>query len=663
MKYRLFGIRRLLLCLAVLFAFGKTAIAQPGIDSIQVLIDAATNDSIKVDRLIDQSYEYLNTDLDKSIEVGKKAEALAKSIGYKMGLAYSHKAIGLGYYYMAEQVEALTSWQLALNVFREIDFKAGVSNMLSNLGAIYYNEGDYPKASDYYLQSLKVAEEIKDTLRQLTALTNIGAVYSDNFATHDKALDYSLRALKLSEIIKDQDAIATNSVNIGEIYLAAQQDSLALYFFEKSLNAMNVTDGVIHTMVSISKVYTLREEYDTALEYLNDAIKLADDLNAKSQKAHALTFLGETYREMGNYAAATTKYKEAATLLVELKDLKDLENAYGGLDAIYKETAQYDSAYKYHELLMVVKDSAYNIEVDKVVQNQMFNFQIEKKQDEINFLVKEQELKDLDLKRQKVIRNLVTAGFFSVILFLLVVVKQKRSITKEKDRSERLLLNILPYEVAEELKDKGSSDAQTFAEVSVLFTDFKGFTSHSEKLTASELVKEINEYFKAFDEIITKYKIEKIKTIGDAYMAAGGVPIKTNNGVVNVILAAMEMQAFVEQRKIELKDNELEPFSMRAGIHTGQVVAGIVGVKKFQYDIWGDTVNTASRMESNGGVGEVNISEATYNQIKDFEHFTFIKREELEVKGKGKMQMYFVRLKEGANLDEIAAEAAANLEA
>ncbi|MBK6830929.1 MAG: hypothetical protein IPG92_09445 [Flavobacteriales bacterium] len=180
----------------------------------------------------------------------------------------------------------------------------------------------------------------------------------------------------------------------------------------------------------------------------------------------------------------------------------------------------------------------------------------------------------------------------------------------EKERSDELLRNILPDEVAEELKAKGHADAKHFDNVTILFTDFKGFTEASEKLSPQELVEELNTCFKAFDGIITARGIEKIKTIGDAYMCAGGLPVPSSSTPAGVVHAALEMQAFMIARKKERDAARMPFFEMRVGIHTGPVVAGIVGVKKFAYDIWGDTVNTASRMESSGEVGQVNISES-----------------------------------------------------
>ncbi len=224
------------------------------------------------------------------------------------------------------------------------------------------------------------------------------------------------------------------------------------------------------------------------------------------------------------------------------------------------------------------------------------------------------------------------------------VQERTAQLRSERDRSEGLLLNILPSEVAEELKNTGEAQARHFDTVTILFTDFKGFTQLSEQVTPTELVAELNTCFKAFDAIITARGIEKIKTIGDAYMAAGGLPDPASSTPAGVVHAALEMQTFMKQHKAEREAAGKPFFEMRVGIHSGPVVAGIVGVKKFQYDIWGDTVNTASRMESSGEVGQVNISEATYALVKNETGLSFTPRGKVQAKGKGEMEMYYVSL-------------------
>ncbi len=220
------------------------------------------------------------------------------------------------------------------------------------------------------------------------------------------------------------------------------------------------------------------------------------------------------------------------------------------------------------------------------------------------------------------------------------VVKQKEELVVEKKKSDQLLLNILPYETAEELKERGKASVKHYDLVSVLFTDFVGFTKIAEKLKPEELVKDLDQYFKAFDEIMEKYGIEKIKTIGDAYMCAGGLPIPNKNNPIKVVLAGLEMHRLVDKINEQKKANGEAVWTIRLGIHTGEAIAGVVGKKKFAYDIWGDTVNTASRIESGGEMGKVNISGPTYDRVKEYFNCTY--RGKLPAKNKGEIDMYFV---------------------
>ena len=217
------------------------------------------------------------------------------------------------------------------------------------------------------------------------------------------------------------------------------------------------------------------------------------------------------------------------------------------------------------------------------------------------------------------------------------VTMRTAEIVSEKQKSDDLLRNILPEEVANELKQKGSSEAKYFDHVTVIFTDFVDFTKAGERLTPQQLVDELHTCFKAFDDIASKYNIEKIKTIGDAYLAVSGLPAADHNHAENTVRAALDIKAFMNERKKRLPATT---FDIRIGLHSGAVVAGIVGVKKFAYDIWGDTVNTAARMEQSSLPDKINISQTTYELIKD--KFICTYRGEIAAKNKGDMNMYFV---------------------
>lgn len=234
---------------------------------------------------------------------------------------------------------------------------------------------------------------------------------------------------------------------------------------------------------------------------------------------------------------------------------------------------------------------------------------------------------------------------------MLQLQERNEIIEKEQEKSESLLQNILPPIVAEELKSKGEVQPVYYDSVCVLFTDFKGFTNVAETMTVEELVKELDACFFYFDEVVQKYNLEKIKTIGDSYMCAGGLPEKNNTHVIDACLAALEIQNTMNQAK-ELKSMlELPYWELRIGMHVGSVIAGVVGKHKFAYDIWGDTVNTASRMESSGEPGKINISGDMYQYIKSFFHCEY--RGKIQAKNKGGVDMYFLkRLRKKFSRDE-----------
>lgn len=216
------------------------------------------------------------------------------------------------------------------------------------------------------------------------------------------------------------------------------------------------------------------------------------------------------------------------------------------------------------------------------------------------------------------------------------VAERTLALKREKQRSDDLLLNILPAAVAEELMTKGHAVARQHPEVTVMLTDFKNFTQLSELLSPQELVDELNECFTAFDMLLEKYHIEKVKTVGDAYLAVSGLPEPYEDHAFEMVNAAIELRDYMLARKA---DPHRHGFDVRIGVHSGEVVAGIVGIRKFAYDIWGDTVNTAARLEQNCLEGRVNISATTHALVKD--RFCCTYRGEIEAKNKGKLKMYF----------------------
>lgn len=221
-----------------------------------------------------------------------------------------------------------------------------------------------------------------------------------------------------------------------------------------------------------------------------------------------------------------------------------------------------------------------------------------------------------------------------------IINKRTEDLIIEKEKSEALLANVLPKNTASEIMAKGKATKIKYNFVTVLFSDIQGFTKIAEEMNPEVLIDELDKFFFYFDSVVEKFGIEKIKTIGDAYMCAGGIPEKNRTNPVEVILAALEMKAYMNRLKETSELQGMKYWDIRIGIHTGTVVAGVVGQKKLSYDIWGDTVNTASRMESSGEAGKINISGTTFEFVREF--FSCEYRGKMPVKYKGELEMYFV---------------------
>ena len=640
---------------SVLFIlFSTTCLAQdPQIERLKNYIEKSKNDSTKVDTLVELSKQYSIKSPDGAIHFANDAKDLAEKINYSRGVAKALKSIGNAYYYKGKFVESITFWQQALNIFDSLGDKQGVANIQSNLAGIYSTQGEDTKANEFFFSALKIAEEIHDTLRIATTLNNIAVVYQRKKKTQDKTKEFYLRALTFEAGLKDPldyaDLFGSTTAGLGQYYFEKDSGDLrsnpaaldtALMYSEQSLEVRKGTQDESYVLNQLGLIYKVKKDYEKAINYQKQAVEIAKNFESIDDIATSLLGLAQTYLKIGETKLAIQTFKEAERISDETKAIYSLKDIYEGQAQIYARLHDYSNAYKYQYLLLGIKDTIYNIDADKKLQDTQFIFEIEKQEGKINLLTKDAQIQEQELKRQKLVRNSFIGGFAVVLFFAGIFFNQRNKISKEKKRSDELLLNILPSETAEELKSTGTAKAKSFDLVTVMFTDFKNFTQASEKLSPEELVKEINNCYSEFDTIITRYGIEKIKTIGDSYMCAGGLPVTNSTHPEDIVNAGLEMQQFIEKNKAERISKGQPFFDLRLGIHTGPVVAGIVGIKKFAYDIWGDTVNTASRMESSGEIGKVNISGTTYELIKDKFNCTY--RGKIEAKNKGQIDMYFV---------------------
>ncbi len=629
----------LCLCLVTMSFLG---FSQSGTD-----VKAQIGDSTIVNNLLQESKQYFTDSPAKSIAISMQAKLLAEHIKYKSGEAYALKNIGTAYYLQGKYLECLEYLNLSLNIFEEIKDNIGISNMYNNIGVVYYDQGDDVKALDNYLQSLKYAELSGDKLRRLSALNNVGGVYNIKKPTHDKALKYYLLALPICEELGEKEELGAICVNIGSIYFDQKDNQKAMLYFNKALKAYGNSEGSLNAYNAIGKLYTSENKFALAFQNHNKALEQAEKMNAKILIVQSLTGLGDAAVKKGDNKQAQEFYNKAEKLGLEIGANHELKDIYEAMSKSYANTADFSNAFKYQSLFSNIKDTLYNIENDKKLASIQFDFDLQKKQGQINLLTKDKALSDLELKRQKFARNAFAGGLALVCLIAVLIfknyrekVKTNRILDQQKAQIEDLLLNILPSEVAKELQENGKATPRNYETASVMFTDFKSFTTHADKLSPQKLVEELNNCFIAFDNIIGKYKLEKIKTIGDSYMCAGGIPTPDDQQAYNMVRASLEIQQYIIANNKRRESEGLEAWDLRIGIHVGPIVAGVVGKKKYAYDIWGSTVNIASRMESNGAAGQVNISEATYELIKD--KFTCSHRGKINAKNVGDVDMYFV---------------------
>lgn len=529
----------------------------------------------------------------RSLDYYFKALALNDEIGSKSGSAKTNFSIGNVYYALKDFPNALTYYSKAIGQYETLGNKYGIAIAAQGIGSVYNNKGDYAKALEYDLKALKTANGIGNKYIAIACVGNIGNLYN-KLGKHPMALAYSRNALAMAEESGDKHQVAWGLSEIGNVYLSA---------------AIEMSNPPVK---------------DTFFITVPEGLYPPDNSIPKGKAEKLVLAIDYTKRGLDT----ASKYQIPDVMQTCFKNLSDA----------YELKGDYKNANEYADKYIKIKDSIFTNEHSDQVAKISMNY-IYSKERAIDSVATADARKaaSMKLERQRRYTWIGIGGALLLAALLSVMVRNNKLLSKEKLKSEKLLLNILPSEVAEELKTTGTTTAKHFNNVTVLFTDFVNFTQAGEKMTAQELIDELDTCFKAFDDITVKHGIEKIKTIGDAYLAVGGLPAADNQHAEHVVAAAKDIRDFMEDRFSGLGE---KTFRVRIGIHSGSVVAGIVGVKKFAYDIWGDTVNTAARMEQHSEAGRINISQTTFDLVKDQFECTF--RGEIEAKNKGGLRMYFV---------------------
>ena len=560
------------------------------------------------------------SDYPKALEYYSQALDINEQIGNKNGIASNLGNIGSVYFNLSDFPQALDNQNKALKINEQIGNKNGIAPNLGNIGNVYFALSDYSHALEYYTQALEINEQMGDKNRIAINLGNIGSVYSC-LKDYPKTLEYLSKALNIYKQIGNKNGIALNLGNIGTVYTDIADYNKALEYFNKALDLNELLrrkSGIAINLGNIGGVYKMLNEYDKAYEYLQKALSLSEEIGYSHYRLHCFKTLGELFAEERYEKKEPIKAEEYllnalhGSIELGLKNLS--KEACESLAKLYQKQEQWKEAFE-----MKVKQAEIEMEINvEEAKKQADKLAYERRQNE----------------REK------------------EIAVERATAQAKQEASDNLLNKVLPHQIATRMLSGEKEIADYYPAVSILFADIQGFTPLTADMPAYMLVRMLNHIFSRFDEIIKEHGCTKIKTIGDGYMAVAGAPDATEDHAERIAAVGLQMLHSLEIPA------EIEPFlptgaalKIRVGVHTGHIVAGVVGQDKFMYDIYSDAVNTASRMESHGEPDKVHVSSDFMRHLlnrfamtKNTQHgYSFENRGEMDIKGKGKMKTYFLK--------------------
>lgn len=682
----------LVLC-AGLFSAPNFLLAQSSLaDSLAHLLASAPPDTHRVSLLVEYAWEINESETQKAINWFWEAVVLAQKFKFSQGESNAWNGLGVAYEIIDSTTKAQECYNTALAIREKLGDKLGVSSVHNNLGNLHEMLGDYVQALAARRESLRMVTELKDTLRIGRAHLNLGRLF-ETMGLYPEAYEQTNFAREIFEIKSDSASLARTYTNLGHIRYELQMLNEAKRWYNKALgmyqrlgdqeliadglndlaNVLDESENKDSSRLAVTlylQAVTIREgfddqsglaslynnlgvahkhleEYETAKKWLQKSLKIRTQLDDRPGLMVVNNSMGDVEFGLKKYKDALKYTNRYAAIAADIGDKKYILKSYKDFAKIYAAMGNWTQAYNYR-----VKYDEYRWELFDEARSQDFErkevlFNDGRRQREIDR--QQQELAQARTRTWALIGGALALALLAGLLYNRNRIRARANrdlasknteIQQERERADSLLKNILPEKTAQELKEKNSVHPVRYDSVTVLFSDFKNFTKIAEELSPEELVFELDACFRLFDHIIEEYGLEKIKTIGDAYMCAGGIPEPTQTHALDTVRAAIEMQHGL-QNLMEKNALEGKPvFEMRIGIHTGPVVAGVVGSRKFAYDIWGDTVNTAARLEHGSEAGKINISQTTWEAVREEIACKF--RGKLPAKNKGEIAMYFV---------------------
>lgn len=642
-------------CIALLFLLCPFLGFPQALDTAQILVQLEGDlpPAERLELLHTISRAYLRNDPKRAWDFALEAKAQSDKAQNRLQDGRINLLLGEISWQRGRYQQALSYGQEALAILEEQEDSLGVASVLFLLGKTDFRFGYYPKALRYHIQALNIQTQYDAVLEQGYSWLWQGIVKAE-IGAYDEARSAYEKAKSIALAEKDSILLADAYNHIARAWRKEKRYARAIKY--QKLAGIIYQDqgdllGQSDYFNNMGSIFRRQQKTDSALQYFMQGLQIQLQLDDQEGMADSYNDIGTTYLQMDQVEFAIRNLKKGLEIAQRIGLKDDIRYAYSSLAAAYEKLEDYKTAVDAWKNLSAIRDTLISQESSRKISELAFQHERSENRQALALAKAEAEL-DATASQQIVIIFIACAGILLLIALGLLyrsrlqsrlnrqLAQTNREIKAERERSESLLLNILPAATAQELKLTGKADTHFYEEVSVLFTDFEGFSKLSESLSPETLIKELDECFSAFDEIVTRFGLEKIKTIGDAYMCAAGLPNADPLHAIHAVQAAWEIQSYMLEYGEKRKAAGKPYFEARLGIHTGPVVAGVVGKKKFAYDIWGDTVNTASRLESEGKVGRINISGRTFELVQ--QDFICEYRGAIPAKNIGEIDMYFV---------------------
>jgi class 3 adenylate cyclase/tetratricopeptide (TPR) repeat protein len=605
----------------------------------------------------------IENDLKLALEYHQKALDIRLKLGDKRAIAASYNNLGNMNEALGEYYEAIDLQHKNIQILKELKDTARLARAEVNLAGVYESLGIYITANEHLQEARYNFESLGDTASLAKVFNGLGHIWFEN-EKFDQALPMYEQSLYLYKRNNDTLGIAGTLSNIANTYdgwgdknerldtvlmaIPYYQNALALY------SRIGDSSGIAAVYNNWGTTCKHLKQYNEGLAYLRKSLAIREHLGRRDGIMETYNSFGDIYFGKKNNKLALTYTNMYYKIALELKDEKYEQKAFKDFSKIYAAMGDFTKAYEYRKKYDEMRYRRLDENRAHEFTRRESLYADRKKEDDLKRKELEVAQKDAELSRNRATRNGLIGGAVALLLLTTLLYNRNRLrarsnqqlaaknavIERARKRADELLMNILPEAAAAELKINNSVKPVRYESVTVMFTDFKGFTKIAELVSPEELIEELDACFRLFDSIVEQYGLEKIKTIGDSYMCAGGLPVKNDTHALNAVEAAIAMQKGL---KILMDQNAAEGkhvFEMRVGIHTGAVVAGVVGSHKFAYDIWGDTVNIASRIEQASEPNKINISSSTYELVKD--KYPCLQRGLVAAKNKGSIEMYFV---------------------